>query len=82
VVKLDKKRARKRKEWEPKFHDGAQKWRVVVPIKFSSTGKRQDKYFDSQKDAEAEKLVPGWKQMGPQERLAKLRELNRGNGGQ
>ncbi len=46
------KRARKRKEWEPKFHEGAQKWRVVVPIKLSSTGKRQDKYFDSQKAAE------------------------------
>lgn len=56
VVKSGKnpgvKRARKRKDWEPKWHEGAKKWRVVVPGKLSPTNRRQDRYFDSQEKAE------------------------------
>jgi hypothetical protein len=47
------RRAKKQKEWRPSFHEGAHKWRVAVPKRFSLTGKRYDKYFDTQKAAEA-----------------------------
>jgi hypothetical protein len=51
------KRAKKRKEWTPSFHEGAKKWRVTVPAKLSDNGKRSDKYFDSQKAAQ--KFIDG-----------------------
>jgi hypothetical protein len=46
------KRARKRKDWLPSFHEGSRKWRVTIPASRSENGKRRDRYFDTQKTAQ------------------------------
>jgi site-specific recombinase XerD len=47
-----RKARRKRDDWHSSFHEGAKKWRVTVPRKYSHKGFRYDKYFASQKEAE------------------------------
>jgi hypothetical protein len=41
----------KRPKWEPSEHASG-RWRVTVPAKFSDTGRRRDRYFDTKKSAE------------------------------
>jgi hypothetical protein len=41
----------KRPKWEPSKHTSG-RWRVTVPAKFSDTGSRKDRYFDTKKSAE------------------------------
>jgi hypothetical protein len=41
----------KRPKWEPSLHASG-RWRVTVPAKFSDTGGRCDRYFDTKKSAE------------------------------
>jgi hypothetical protein len=43
---------REKDDWHSSFHEGAKKWRVTVPRKYSHKGFRYDKYFASQKEAE------------------------------
>jgi hypothetical protein len=41
----------KRPKWEPSEHASG-RWRVTVPAKFSDTGRRRDRYFDTKRSAE------------------------------
>jgi integrase len=43
---------KRRIKWTPSFHAGSQKWRVIVPAKWSSSGRRGDRYFDNRTEAE------------------------------